>query len=90
MPGEAAMIIHNYEVQTGHVVSMAKLESGYLKGRLYPEDYDIKQWVGTSSINFYYANFCRDKSQGPPLRGLTQTATLRGLPTPLLTPSLLF
>ena len=32
MPGEAAMIIHNYEVRTGHVVSMAELESGYLKG----------------------------------------------------------
>ena len=39
------MIIHNYEVQTGHVVSMTELESGYLKGRLLPKDYDIKQWV---------------------------------------------
>ena len=39
------MIIHNYEVRTGHVVSMTELESGYLKGRLRPEDYNIKQWV---------------------------------------------
>ena len=84
------MIIHNYEVQTGHVVSMAELESGYLKGRLHPEDYDIKQWVGNNSVNFYYTNFRRDKSQGPPSRGLTQTATLRGLLTPLLTPSFSF
>ena len=52
MPGEAAMIIHNYEVRTGHVVSMAELESGYLKGQLRPEDYDIKQWVGNNSVNF--------------------------------------
>ena len=81
------MIIHNYEVWTGHVVSMAELESGYRKGRLRPEDYDIKQWVGNNSINFYYANFHWDKSWGPPSRGLTQTATPRGLPTPLLTPS---
>ena len=44
-PGEAAMIIHNYEVRTGHVVSMTELESGYLKGQLCPEDYDIKQRV---------------------------------------------
>ena len=39
------MIIHNYEVQTGHVVSMSELESGYLKGRLHPKDYNIKQRV---------------------------------------------
>ena len=39
------MIIHNYEVRTRHVVSMTELESGYLKGRLRPEDYDIKQRV---------------------------------------------
>ena len=39
------MIIHNYEAQTGHVVSMTELESGYLKGRLRPKDYDIKQQV---------------------------------------------
>ena len=84
------MIIHNYEVRIGHVVSMAELESGYLKGQLRPEDYDIKQRVGNNSINFYCANFHRDKSQGPPSRGLTQTATLRGLPTPLLTPSFSF
>ena len=84
------MIIHNYEVRTGHVVSMAELESGYLKGQLRPEDYDIKQQVGTSSVNFYYVNFCRDKSRGPPSRGLTRMATPRGLPTPLLTPSLSF
>ena len=90
MPGEAAMIIYNYEVRPRHVVSMAELESGYLKGRLRPEDYGIKQWVGNNSVNFYYANFCWDKSQGPPLRGLTRTATLRGLPTPLLTPSFSF
>ena len=44
-PGEATMIIHNYEVRTGHVVSMTELESGYLKGRLCSKDYDIKQWV---------------------------------------------
>ena len=49
MPGEAAMIIHNYEVRTGHVVSMAELENGYLKDRLRPEDYDIKQQVDDSS-----------------------------------------
>ena len=60
------MIIHNYEVRTGHVVSMAKLESGYLKGQLCPEDYDIKQRVGNNSVNFYYANFRWDKSRGPP------------------------
>ena len=46
MPGEAAMVIHNYKVQTGHVISMAELESAYLKGQLKPEDYDLKQWVG--------------------------------------------
>ena len=63
------MIIQNYEVWTRHVVSMAELESGYLKGRLCPEDYDIKQWVGNNSVNFYYVNFRRDKSRGPPLRG---------------------
>ena len=51
------MIIHNYEVRTGHVVSMAELESGYLKGRLHPVDYDIKQWVGNNSVNFYYVSF---------------------------------
>ena len=45
MPGEAAMIIHNYEVRTGHVVSMSELESGYLKSRLRPGNYDIKQQV---------------------------------------------
>ena len=84
------MIIHNYEVWTGHVVSMVELESGYLKDQLRPEDYDIKQWVGNNSVNFYYVNFHWDKSWGPPSRGLTQTATLRELPTPLLTPSLLF
>ena len=84
------MIIHNYEVQTGHVVTMAELESGYLKGQLRPEDYDIKQRVGNNSVNFYYANFRQDKSQGPLSRGLTQMATLRGLLTPLLTPSLSF
>ena len=43
-PGKATMVIHNYEVRTGHVVSMAELESGYLKGRR-PVDYDIKQQV---------------------------------------------
>ena len=90
MPGEAAMIIHNYEVRTGHVVSMAELESGYLKGQLRPEDYEIKQRVGNNSVNFYYASFRWDKSRGPPLRGLTQTTTPRGLPTPLLTPSFSF
>ena len=42
----AAMVIHNFEVRTGHVVSMAELESGYLKGQLCPKDYDIKQGVG--------------------------------------------
>ena len=46
------MIIHNYEVRTGHIVSMAELESGYLKGRLCPEDYDIKQRVSDSSAIF--------------------------------------
>ena len=81
------MIIHNYEVRTGHVVSMAKLESGYLKGQLCPEDYDIKQWVGNNSVNFCYANFHWDKSWGPPSRGLTHMATPRGLLAPLLTPS---
>ena len=90
MPGKAAMIIHNYEVRTGHVVSMAELESGYLKGRLHPEDYDIKQWVGNNSVNFYYANFHQDKSRGPTSRGLTRMATPRGLLTPLLTPSFSF
>ena len=30
-PGKAAMIIHNYEVWTGHIVSMAKIESGYCR-----------------------------------------------------------
>ena len=51
MPGEAALIIHNYEVRTGHIVSMAELENGYLKGRLRPKDYDIKQRVSDSSAN---------------------------------------
>ena len=44
-PGKATMVIHNYEVRTGHLVSMTELESGYLKGWLRPEDYDIKQQV---------------------------------------------
>ena len=57
MPGEAAMIIHNYEVRTRHVVSMAKLESGYLKGQLRLEDYDVKQWVGNNSVNFLLHKF---------------------------------
>ena len=35
------MVIHNFKNQTGCVVSMAKLETSYLKGRLCPEDYDI-------------------------------------------------
>ena len=87
MPGEAAMIIHNYEVWTGHIVSMAELESGYLKGWLRPEDYDIKQQVGDSSTTFYYENFHRDSSQGPLPRGFTRAATPRGLPIPLLIPS---
>ena len=59
------MIIHNYEVRTGHVVSMAKLESGYLKGRLRPEDYDIKQCLGNNSVNFYYAIFAGISLGGP-------------------------
>ena len=59
------MIIHNYEVQTGHVVSMVELESGYLKGRLHPEDYDIKQRVGNNSVNFYYAIFTGISPGGP-------------------------
>ena len=44
-PGEAAMVLHNFENQTGHIISIAELESGFLKGQLHPEDYDIKQWV---------------------------------------------
>ena len=42
-PGKAAMVIHNFKVQTGHVVCMAELEGGYLKGQLCLQDYDIKQ-----------------------------------------------
>ena len=49
-PGEAAMVIHNYEVRTGHVVSMAELEGGYLKGQLKLEDYDLKQQVSLPFI----------------------------------------
>ena len=45
------MIIHNYKVRTGHMVSMAELEIGYLKGRLRPEDYDIRQRVSNRSAN---------------------------------------
>ena len=38
------MVIHNFEVQTRHVVSMAELESGYSEGSApCPKDYDIKQ-----------------------------------------------
>ena len=59
------MIIHNYEVRTGHVVSMAELESGYLKGRLCPEDYDIKQRVGDSSTNFAMKFSTRIAPKGP-------------------------
>ena len=50
MPGEAVMVIHNYEVRTGHVVSMAELEDGYLKGRLKLKDYDLKQQVSLPFI----------------------------------------
>ena len=59
------MIIRNYEVRTGHVVSMVKLESGYLKSRLRPEDYDIKQWVGDSSTIFTTKISTRIAPEGP-------------------------
>ena len=79
-PGEAAMVIHNYEVWTGHVVSMEELESGYLKGRLKREDYDLKQ-----RVNLLFDHpFLRDNSRGPSLSGLTCVAAPRGLPFPYL------
>ena len=39
------MVLHNFENWTRHIISIAELESGFLKGQLHPEDYDIKQWV---------------------------------------------
>ena len=42
-PGKATMVIHHFENRTGHTVSM----SDFLKGRLCPEDYNIKQQVCT-------------------------------------------
>ena len=63
MPGEATMVVHNYEVQTGHVVSMAELESGYLKGRLKLEDCDLKQRVSFPSL---IIPFNETTPEGPP------------------------
>ena len=50
MPGEAAMVIHNFENWTGHTISMAELESGFLKGQLRLEDYNLKQQVCMGSF----------------------------------------
>ena len=76
----AAMVIHNFEVWTGHVVSMAELESGYLKGQLCSKDYDIKQQVGLSHTQKIW----RDNSQGPSSGGLTCMPTPRGVSTQAL------
>ena len=66
------MVIHNYKVRTGHVVSMAELEGGYVKGRLLPKDYDIKQWVGPS--------LTEELSNGITLEGPLQEGPLTLLP----------
>ena len=62
-PGKATMVIHNFEVQTGHVVSMAELEGGYLKGWLHPKDYDLKQWV-----SYFHATHSGEATPEGPLR----------------------
>ena len=41
-PGEVAMVIYNFENWTGNTISMAELESGFLKGHLKLNEYDLK------------------------------------------------
>ena len=46
---EASCILHRYEQRTGHVVSKEELDTGALKDKLDPADYNVQGLVSSQS-----------------------------------------